>query len=351
MAFGCGLLIGPIFDAKGPTLLLSAGGVSLVAAMLLVGICTRYWHFMLTIGLLAGLGTSLIFTPAVAAVGHYFLVKRGSATGTAAMGGSIGGIIFPLMLQRLFPRLGFAWATRVLALIFLVLCLICVLLVRSRLPPKPGSSLLPDMRIFRQPAFALATVGVFFLEWGLFIPVTYIGSFIISTGAYSSTSSFPFILIASLNAGSTLGRYIPGIIADKIGRFNSMILMLLLCGVSVLCLWLPISLLPGSSPAIPPIAVMFAAVFGFASGSNISLTPVCVGQLCKTEEYGRYYATCYTVVAIGSLTGLPIAGALLQAVNGRYLGVVLFTGSCYVVSLAAFICARWLKVGWKMTLF
>ena len=34
-------------------------------------------------------------------------------------------------------------------------------------------------------------------------------------------------------------------------------------------------------------------------GSNISLTPVCVGQLCDTEVFGRWYATCYTIVSIG----------------------------------------------------
>src|ERR1700742_5219248 len=52
---------------------------------------------------------------------------------------------------------------RVLGLIYFVLCILSALLVRSRLPPQPGWSLLQDMRIFRQPAFALTTVGVFII--------------------------------------------------------------------------------------------------------------------------------------------------------------------------------------------
>jgi hypothetical protein len=47
------------------------------------------------------------------------------------------------------------------------------------------------------------------------------------------------------------------------------------------------------------LLVIYALLFGFSSGSNISLTPVCVGQLCKTENYGRYYATAYTIVSFG----------------------------------------------------
>jgi len=332
-------------------MLILSGSILLVVAVALTSVCTQYWHFMLTIGILAGAGTSLIFTPAVSSIGHFFMVKRGSATGLAAAGGSIGGITFPLMLQRLFPRIGWVWSTRVLALIFLVLCTISVLLVRSRLPPKAGSSVLPDFRIFRQRAFALTTAGVFFMEWGLFIPITYMVSYIISTGAVAKTSSFPYTVLAVLNAGSSLGRYLPGIFADIVGRFNAMILTLLLCGLTTLSLWLPAALLPSSSSAIKPLVIVYAALFGFASGSNISLTPVCVGQLCKTTEYGRYYATCYTAVSFGTLTGIPIAGALLQACSGGYLGVILFTGGCYVLSLVSFLLARHEKVGWAKVVF
>lgn len=348
LAFFGGLQIGPVFDAKGPRLLILSGSILMVAAVLLMGICTQYWHFMLTIGILAGTGTSLIFTPAVSSVGHFFLVKRASATGLAATGGAIGGIAFPLMFQRLFPRIGWAWSTRVLALIFLVLCTFSVLLVRSRLPPKPGSSVLPDLRIYRQPAFAFTSVGVFFMEWGLFVPITYIVSYVASTGIAAPGSSFPFAVLVILNAGSCLGRYLPGIFADQIGRFNAMIIALVLCASTSLSIWLPATVIHSNSSAIKSLVIIYAAVFGFASGSNISLTPVCVGQLCRTSEYGRYYATCYTLVAFGTLTGIPLAGALLQVCNGGFMGVALFTGGCYVMGTASLVIARWYKVGFSL---
>ncbi|KAK4908775.1 hypothetical protein LTR28_000265, partial [Elasticomyces elasticus] len=324
LAFFCGVQIGPVFDAKGPRLLVILGSILLLMSIFLLGICTKYWHFLIVFGILGGTGTSLIFTPAISSIGHFFLAKRANATGIAAAGGSIGGIFMPLMLQSLFPRVG-----------------------------KPGGSVLPDFKIFRDPAFALTTAGVFFLEWGLFVPITYLTSYALSSRAMSST--FAYQLIAIFNTGSTLGRWAPGYMADRLGRFNTMVLTVVLCAVSTLALWLPATFLSDTarrhsepSSAVLGLIVTYSLLFGFASGSNISLTPVCVGQLCDTEEYGRYYATCYTIVSFGTLTGIPIAGSLLTTSNGAYWGVALFTGLCYLGALVAFVTVRVMKAGWSM---
>lgn len=52
--------------------------------------------------ILGGPGTSLIFTPSIGSIAHFFHRSRGSA-----IGGSVGSVVLPLMLQYLFPRLGF----------------------------------------------------------------------------------------------------------------------------------------------------------------------------------------------------------------------------------------------------
>lgn len=61
-----------------------------------------------------------------------------------------------------------------------------------------------------------------------------------------------------------------------------------------------------------------------------------------------YYATCYTVVSFGTLTGIPISGAIISTSGGAYYGVALFTGLCYVCALACFTAVRVMKVGWRL---
>ena len=311
LSFFCGVQIGPIFDAKGPRWIVALGTIFLLAGMLGTAFSTgkfyphfhvlcdflfadqfcslEFWHFIVTFSILCGIGTSLIFTPAIASIAHFFHARRANATGIAATGGSVGGIVFPLMLRALFPRIGFRYSTLIMALIVFFLLLLANILIRSRLPPRHGGSVLPDFRIFKDLVFTLTTLGVFFTEWGLFVPLAYISSYALHNGV---SPTFSYQLLAIVNAGSFFGRWLPGYGADTLGRFNMMILTVAMCLVCVLGLWFT------AAGNIAQLCV-FGVSFGFASGSNISLTPVCVGQLCDTEDFGRWYATSYTIVSFG----------------------------------------------------
>ena len=179
------------------------------------------------------------------------------------------------------------------------------------------------------------------MEWGLFVPLTYIVSY---AGRYSGDANSSYTLISILNAGSLLGRFLPGFLADKIGRFNVILLTLGLCIISAFALWLP----AGDSQGM---IIAFAVVFGFASGSNLGLTPVCVGQLCDPRDYGRFISTAFMVASFGTLSSLPIAGALLEAGGNGDTGwtaLIVFDGLSYVLALACFLAARVVAVGWNV---
>lgn len=319
LIFFGGLQIGPVFDAKGPRGLMWIGSALLVLMFVVLGFCEKYWQFFVVLGVLGGIGTSFIFIVPVASIGHFFHRRRGAATGLAMSGGSLGGVVFPIMLEKLAPKIGFAWATRAIGLVTLVLLLVGCLLVRIRptadetnkessMESNMGESdgqierenykddqkknykeLLPDLTILRSPALALTTAGVFFIEWGFFVPLEYITSYAL---AHEISPNLAYLMVVFLNAGSFPGRWIPGIMADRVGRFNTLIATNVLALVAVLGIWLPAS---GNVAA----TVAFSVVFGFASGSNISLVPVCVGELCPTKNYGRFYTTVYTIVSLG----------------------------------------------------
>ncbi|KAK8102720.1 Riboflavin transporter MCH5 [Apiospora sp. TS-2023a] len=312
LVFFCGIYIGPVFDKYGPRWLVLVGGVGL---------------------------TSLLFTPCFTAVGHFFRARRGMATGLASTGGGFGGVVFPLMLQSLFDRVGWPWALRALGLLCALLVVLCNCFIRRRLPAAAGTSAHPDFRIFKDKAFFFTTLGVFLLELGLFIPLAYISSYSLAQG-FGEHFAFGVVLPV-LNAASIFGRALPGWWADKIGPFNSNMLSVALTIVACLAVWLP------AGHTLPGVLV-FAILFGFATGNNISITPVCVGRLCHTQHYGRYYATCYTIVSVATLIGIPIAGNIVAATpGGSYLGLIIFTGLTQALSLLSFMVAKGVSVGWN----
>ncbi|KAI0006526.1 major facilitator superfamily domain-containing protein [Xylariaceae sp. FL0662B] len=339
VVFFVGVQAGPSFDLYGPRVLMIAGSLMMFTSLMLLGVCNDFYQFLLDYSILGGLGGALINVPAFASIAHFFQSRRGIATGIASTSGSIGGIVFPILLQHLLPTLGFAWATRILAFIILGLSILAVIFLRSRLPAqKSAHSIWPDLSIFQSPRFAFAAIGIFFMEWGLFVPLTYIVSY---AAAHNQSSIDPYALLSILNAGQFFGMILPGLLADHLGRFNIIISTITLCIMSILGLWLPAGDTSG-------LVIAFVVIFGFAGGSNLGLIPVCVGQLCDARDYGRYYGTAMMAASFGTLTSVPIGGALLGIGDNGWLGLMLFSGLSYVVALGCYISVRILAVGMRI---
>ncbi|KAJ9150217.1 Riboflavin transporter MCH5 [Pleurostoma richardsiae] len=349
--FFLGLQVGPVYDRFGPRVPVALGSILVVGSLFLLGFCTTYCQIVLAYAFLGGSGGALLLSPSYGCIAHFFNVRRGLATGIATTAGGVGGVVFPLVLKRLLPALGFQWATRIMGVILLVVTMPANLCLRSRLPPRtkePLRTVVPDFGILRDHRYALASMATFFMEWGLFIPVTFIVSFAASHGQDPTSS---YILLSTMNAGSVAGRCLPGLAADSMGPFNVIILTVALCTGSTLGLWL----LAGCSRAM---LIAFAVVFGFASGSNLGLGPVCLGQLCDVRDYGRFLATANFVASFGSLTSVPIGGALLGMGGGvrgedgsdelGWTALILFSGCSYALALVCYVSARVLAVGWGL---
>lgn len=331
-----GVQVGPLFDRYGPRWLVLGGSVAYVLALVLLAECRAYWHFMLVYGVLGGVSSAALTTTALAVVAHWFERRRGMASGIAFVGSSVGGIMFPLVLEPALQHLSWTWAIRLVALMVLVMMIVGNLCIRGRLPPRRNGGAI-DLRCFSDARFSWATLGVSCFEFVLFGALGLLPTYALGQGFSTRTS---FNIIAILNAGSALGRSSSGYISDNIGRYNTMLLTLLWSLLITFFLWLPV----GHHVVL---FYIFAPLFGFGSGSIISMAPVCIGQLCKADEYGQFYGTSYSVVAFATFLCIPLGGQLLPSIGSE--GFVAFFGGILVLSLGSFLMARWacLDYRWK----
>lgn len=149
-----------------------------------------------------------------------------------------------------------------------------------------------------------------------------------------------FNLIPIMNGASFFGRTIPNAMADKLGRFNVLIVMVLLTGVITLGLWSP-----GHSNAA---IIVFAAVFGVTSGACIGLTPPLVMNITKDpREVGFRIGAALAVAGIGALTSPPIAGAIAAHSGGSYSNAAIFSGVSFLLSTVFLIWLRGAYAGWN----
>ena len=105
----------------------------------------------------------------------WFAKKRATAMGIMVTGSSLGGVIFPIMIGRMVPTVGYGWTMRTAAFIILDLQIIAIFTVRSRTKAPPKK--MPVGRLdapFKELPFVLMLVGFFLLTYGIFIPITYL---------------------------------------------------------------------------------------------------------------------------------------------------------------------------------
>jgi MFS family permease len=343
LSLALGVWVGPLFDRYGPRWIALGGSAGFLSMVFLLAECKTYWQMMLCCGILGGLSAALLATTSLAVVAHWFKERRGLTQGIAMMGSSFGGLIIPLTLRSTFPKYGYAWSLRIIGFMFLFCFILGNILMKARIPPAPATQkkAIISLSIYGDLRFSLFTMAVFGFEIVLFGALG-----ILPTYATLSTSFPPetsFYLISILNGVSCLGRLLPGYVADKIGRFNTLIIMIIFTLILMLALWLPFG--TTSLAAL----YSFAALFGFGTGSWAALTPSCVGQLCRAEEFGRYYGSMYFVASLATLICIPISGELVESVGPQ--SMVAFFCAILGLSLVSLLFSRWACLGrrWVVT--
>jgi MFS family permease len=293
-----------------------------------------YYQFILAFGCLGGASSSILWTTSIATLGHWFEHNRGLATGLATTAGGFGGVLYPMMFSRLVLQIWFAWTMRCFALLSACCFLLGVLLLKTRLSRSSSARLALDWRGFRD----MTMSAIFVLDWAVLVPPAYITTYATS----KSLTNISQHILAILNAASIFGRGLPGPVADNMGRFNVMVVCSAVCTLSIFGLWFKL----GSSV---PGLIVFAIFYGFFSGSAYSLTPVCVSQLCRAEEYASRYGTAYGVVSLATLAGVPLSGTILSVGGGKsYDRLILFCGATYATATVLFVVARGVSKGWGL---
>ncbi|KAL3484688.1 MFS monocarboxylate transporter [Aspergillus germanicus] len=316
MMFITGPFVGRLYDAYGPRWLLLTGSLLHIFGLMMASLASQYYQFILSQSICSPLGASMVLYCSFNCVATWFRKKRALAIGITASGSSLGGVVMPVLVDHIINRHGFGWAMRICAFFMLGLLAVANLTVRSRLRPKPTALTLASyFKGFSDEPFVLMALASFFYSMGMFIPITYMVTYGEHVGLSTGLAGY---LVSIFNAASGIGRILPGYAADKLGNFNISICAAGLSTIFVLCLWLP-----GNSHMT---AIVFAAAFGFSSGTYTALSPALVAQISDIHEIGTRSGALYAFMSLSALVGSPIGGSLIAAADGEYWKLQVFTG-------------------------
>ncbi|KAH0258947.1 monocarboxylate permease-like protein, partial [Aureobasidium melanogenum] len=338
LMFFLGPFIGYFFDSYGPRYILLTGTCLHVFGVMMASLAKDYYQIMLSQGICSAAGASMCFYPAMSVMPTWFFKKRAAAFGIMAAGSSTGGVIFPIMVNKLIPRIGFGWTMRVCGFLILALMLVANATVKSRLPPRPKPfHIVQFIRPLKETPYLLTVLGSFFFFFAMFLPINYL---ILQAETLGMSSRLAEYLVPILNGASFFGRVLPGVAADKIGRYNVMSIMMAFAGILILALWLPAA---SNAPII-----VFAALYGFGSGSFVSLAPSLVAQISDVREIGVRNGTVFAIISFAALCSNPIGGALITHWDGKYTGLQIFGGIMALSGACTILAARIVLAGTKI---
>lgn len=317
-----------------PTVFL--GSFLQVLGVFMTSLSTKYWQLFLAQGICTGVGNGLVFCPCLAVVSTYFSKRRSLAIGIGASGTATGGIVYPVIVQQLLPKIGFAWTVRIQAFVMLTVSLIALGFFRTRLPPRKSGPIV-EWSAFKELSYDLFTIGMFLIFWALYFAFYYVGSFGRNILHISENSSINDLLI--INGIGLFGRLIPNHLADRFfGPLNVIIPFAFISGLLLYC-WAAVTS-PGG-------LIGFAVTYGLFAAGIQGLFPSVVASLTTDlKKAGVRMGMVFSAISFAVLTGPPLGGALIQNENGRYLDAQMWAGSALMVGFLMLIASRVVAKGW-----
>ena len=321
--------------------------IFLGAGLMLMSGMNTIWQLYLVFGLLFGFGLSSIDVVALTTIARWFPKKRGTMTGIVKVGTGAGQLMFPFLASILIA--GFGWRNAYLVLG--LLCLILLWVIARGLKRDPGEmdsdkkSNIPDQLKASRSAVlseindltffqAAKTVQLWLLCMVYFLIVSCLMSIlvhIVPHGRDIGLSAHKAAGVLSTIGGvSMAGRFIIGMIIDRIGSKRSMLLSLiiLIIGLS----WLQ------TADALWKLYV-FACIYGFAHGSFFTTISPFVAELFGTRFHGSIFGLVVCFGTTGGAIGPFLAGHLFDLNRSYYLSFSLIL----MVSLLGFILLSLLK--------
>ncbi|KAF8921208.1 MFS general substrate transporter [Mucidula mucida] len=331
LVFLPGLLVGRMFDLGYHKLPLLVASTVFILTTFLTAECTQYWHFLLCQSIVVGISCGTIYGPTMASVPHWWKKRLGLVLGIVAVGSSIGGTVFPIIARNLIPVVGFKWTMRIIGFILLGILGVGNLTIARRIPPVYVSGGLLNLAAFKSKPYSLYCLSGLVTFLGLYTVLTYID--VSASGELGA--DFSFYLVSIANASSGVGRYIFGKLSDRYGPLNLMIPMTT-CAALLTYAW-PFAHTKAS-------LVVVAVLYGFSSGTYISLLVFPIMSMGTNDDIGRRLGMFTSIIAIGALTGPPISGAI-NSRSGGYEAVGYYAGSVILLSVSMMLIVRYLLLG------
>lgn len=348
------VMAGRMMPKVGPRKLALAGGIVLGLGYLGAGLAggTSFWPMVLLVGAVGGSGIGLAYVVPIAVGMRWFPDKKGLITGLAVAGfgfGAMGWVKAAGEWGALIQNLGLSMTFIIYGIAFFAMTIVGGIfmvfppdgwLPEGFTPPKPATGAAASGTINFTPA-EMRTTAPFYMIFLAFVFSAGAGLMSIglmklypkealmangideaAAGAIAGTAMAIFFSLAN-----GIGRIVWGAMSEKIGRKQSVFIMLLTQGLVVIAF----QFMAGNEYLL----YLGATIIGFNFGGNFSLFPTITADTFGTKNVGQNYPWVFLAYGVGGIGG-PLMGGKLGDLGNFPLafticGVAVLVGAVLVL--------------------
>ncbi|MBM4158655.1 MAG: OFA family MFS transporter [Ignavibacteria bacterium] len=322
------ILAGRIQDKIGPRITSLIGGLLVSLGILIISFSKLYIIWVLGFGLLLGMGVAFCYASITPAAIKWFPPqKTGLIAGIVVAGFGLASVYTAPLSRFLIDNFGLHNAMLCFSgLFFVVVTAFSLLLINPSKEYKENNKIalqnagkdnnFSPVQMFKNIDFYILWF-VYFIGAGAGLMVIGFVNDLVKKGL-AEKAFWGVVILAIGNAG---GRVIAGFLSDKIGRKNTLIIML---SFQMILMFVSVFVLSGGHTSAV-ILLSIATIIGFNFGTNLSLFPSFTKDLWGLKNFGLNYGIMFTAWGLGGFT-LSRVSQMMFTASGSYNSSFIMAG-------------------------
>ncbi|KAG1675925.1 Monocarboxylate transporter 10 [Nymphon striatum] len=333
VAVGVTFLMSPVAsiltDKLGIRRTVFLGGIISAIGMLLSSFIEVLELLYLTYGVIMGFGASLIYTPSLVILGHYFDKRMGLVNGIVASGSSVFTAVMPKTLKYFINTFGLSHTMQCLS-VLLALTTLSALVFKPLVVHNTNEfskeleattqtnsceksqkhrvkncfHKLFNVKIWKNRQYVIWSIAFPSALFGYFVPYVHLVQYVENILPSSDST----IAITCIGISSGIGRIFFGVLADVpcVNRIHLQQVSFVMIGICTMLL---------VASASYPLIVILSFVIGLFDGCFISLLGPIAFDIVGTKSASQAIGFLLGLCSIPLMVGPPIAGAIYDHTN------------------------------------
>lgn len=293
---------------KNPKPVIIAAGIIMGVGFFLAQYTTEAtpWMLWLTYGILGGFGMGMAYTTTIATCQKWFPDKRGLVTGIVVSALGFGGIVFTPIAEALIKRNGgndVLSTYAIFGVLFVFVTVIGSFFIKNPpegfkpegwVPPAPKEGIVTQnftpLEVLKTPQFYMVTFAFMCATaaGSMMIPMAKILGLQSNSGLTKEAAVAGVMIIAGCNS---FGRLFWGWVSDKMGRKNTLLLLLVITAASIICV----------SFVKAYLMLVVIAIIGFSYGGYLGVFPALSADFWGIKNAAQNYGMVLFGFGVGAV--------------------------------------------------